>query len=211
VQADRSRPAARHDGLILLVRHGETAWNLVGRQQGHLDSPLTEAGIDQARAAGQSLRQLAGDIRSLVIEASPLGRAQGTAHLIARELGLEATVVRTSPLLIEHKLGVWQGLTYAEIDERYPGARAAREAAKWTYLIEGGESYAGAAARAEQWLASCVAPVIVAVTHEMMSRSLRGAYAGLPPPEILALSHRHDRLYRLQGGAIAEIVIAPRR
>lgn len=71
---------------------------------------------------------------------SPLGRARTTAELIAAELGFPVAAIRSSPLLMEHALGAWEGLTYAEIDERFPGARQAREADKWRYVIDGGES-----------------------------------------------------------------------
>jgi broad specificity phosphatase PhoE len=111
---------------------------------------------------------------------------------------------------MECRLGAWEGLTYAEIDERFPGARQAREADKWRYVIDGGESYAVVDERAKRWLSGCTAPLTVAVTHEMMSRALQGAYASLPPADTLARSHRQDRLYRLHGGEIAELIIAPR-
>ena len=111
---------------------------------------------------------------------------------------------------MEHALGAWEGLTYAEIDDRFPGARQTREADKWRYVVEGGESYALASERARRWIAGCTAPLIVAVTHEMMSRVLQGAYASLSPAETLVRSHPQDRLYRLDGGAITEMVIAQR-
>ena len=85
-----------------------------------------------------------------------------------------------------------------------------READKWRYVIDGGESYAAASERATRWLAGCTAPLTVAVTHEMMSRSIQGAYAGLSPEDTLARSHPQDRIYRLHGGAIAELVIVRR-
>lgn len=108
---------------------------------------------------------------------------------------------------MEHCLGVWQGLTYTEIDDHFPGARQSREADKWRYVIDGGESYASASERATRWLAGCTAPLTVAVTHEMMSRSIQGAYAALSPEDTLARSHPQDRLYRLHGGAITEMLI----
>jgi hypothetical protein len=107
-----------------------------------------------------------------------------------------------------HALGAWEGLTYVEIDDRFPGARQAREADKWRYVIAGGESYALASERAKRWLAGCAAALTVAVTHEMMSRAIQGAYASLSPAETLARSHPQNRLYRLDGGAITEMVIA---
>lgn len=110
---------------------------------------------------------------------------------------------------MEHALGAWEGLTYGEIDERFSGARQAREADKWRYLIDGGESYALASERARRWLAGCTAAVTVAVTHEMMSRSVQGAYASLSPAQTLARSHPHGRLYRLDGGRITSMELVP--
>jgi broad specificity phosphatase PhoE len=143
----------------------------------------------------------------VVLETSPLGRARATAEIIAVELGIADRNIRSSPLLMEHALGAWEGLTYVEIDDRFPGARQAREADKWHHVIAGGESYALASERAKRWLAGCAAALTVAVTHEMMSRAIQGAYASLSPAETLARSHPQDRLYRLDGGEITEAVI----
>ena len=111
---------------------------------------------------------------------------------------------------MEHALGAWEGLTYAEIDDRFPGARQARKADKWRYVIDDGESYALASERARRWLTGCAVELTVAVTHEMMSRAIQGAYASLSPAEILVRSHPQDRLYRLEGGEVTEMVIAQR-
>ena len=93
--------------MIYLVRHGETTWNRVGRQQGHDDSPLTETGIEQARAAGRVLQRAIPDIHSICIETSPLGRARQTALILSEILGLDpsailgdAVVDRASPGLL---------------------------------------------------------------------------------------------------------------
>jgi len=193
--------------IIFLVRPGETTWNREGRQQGHLDSPLTSKGIEQARAAGQALKKVLPDGQPVCIETSPIGRARQTAALLCAELGLDVNALVVSPLLIEHHLGAWQGLTNAQIDKQYPGARRAREENKWNYAVPGGESYALAYKRAQQWLAQeRRAPVTVAVTHEMCSRALQGAYAGLTPAETLGRTHHQSRIYRLHDAQIEEIL-----
>jgi len=192
--------------VIYLVRHGETTWNRVGRQQGHNDSPLTELGIEQARAAGRVLQRAIPDIHNVCIETSPLGRARQTALIISEVLGLDPNEILVAPLLIEHHLGNWQGLTHAEIDARYPGALQAREEHKWDYLVPGGESYALVAERAKQWLASKRhAPVTIAVTHAIISRTLQGAYGGFTPSETVARSHRQDRIYHLHDDRVEEM------
>jgi probable phosphoglycerate mutase len=192
--------------MIFVVRPGETTWSREGRQQGHLDSPLTSKGVAQARAAGQALKKLVPEGRKVCIETSPIGRARQTAALLCAELGLDVNALVVSPLLVEHHLGSWQGLTNTQIDERYPGARRAREENKWTYTVPGGESYALVHRRAQQWLAQeRRAPVTVAVTHEMYSRALQGAYGGLTPAETLGRSHHQGRIYWLHDSQIEEI------
>jgi broad specificity phosphatase PhoE len=191
--------------VIFLVRHGETVWNAVGRQQGRLDSPLTARGVEQARAAGRALHRVVRDTAGVVVETSPLGRARQTTALICEQLGLAADAAVVSALLVEHDFGAWQGLTFAEIDARYPGARQQRDSNKWTYRVKDGESYALVGARARRWLAGAKASIIVAVTHEMTSRTIQGAYLSLSPQQTLTRSHRQGQIYRLADGAIVEL------
>lgn len=100
---------------ILLIRHGETAWNAEKRLQGHLDVPLNAEGQRQAAALGVALL----DERLDAIFASDLQRAQQTAQAIAAPRGM---TVATDPGLRERCYGAFEGLLYAEISERYPEA-----------------------------------------------------------------------------------------
>ena len=192
--------------MIYLVRHGETAWNLIRRRQGCLDSPLTERGVAQAEALGRYLRKLLnGD--AVQISSSPLGRAMSTATIIAEHLGIDKESIVVEPLLAELHQGHWQGLSGAQIDERFPGARQKRAANKWDYVIPGGESYAQVYDRAASWLATVPEEqLLIAATHEMISRTIQGAYCQLDPPHILALNHPHHIIYRLDEGRIREII-----
>jgi len=99
---------------VVLVRHGETEWNLVKRTQGHLDSPLTPKGVSQAMETAKKLK----DYRLDLIISSPLGRALKTAKIIAEELKISD--VRTNPNLSERHLGVLQGRTKEESLGNYP-------------------------------------------------------------------------------------------
>jgi len=98
---------------ILLVRHGETEWNRLGRWQGHADPPLNDAGRDQAEALGA---QLDGDGIAAVYS-SDLRRASETAQIVADRLGLVVTEDRA---LREIDVGSWSGLTRDEVRDRYP-------------------------------------------------------------------------------------------
>ena len=98
---------------VLLVRHGQSAWNAEGRWQGHADPPLSPLGVQQAVAAADSV----GAVDAVV--ASDLQRAATTATLIAERLGVGP--VRCEPRLRERDAGEWTGLTRADIDEQWPG------------------------------------------------------------------------------------------
>ena len=98
---------------VLLVRHGQSAWNAEGRWQGHADPPLSPLGVQQAIAAAGSI----GTVDAVV--ASDLQRASTTATLIAERLGVGP--VRCEPRLRERDAGEWTGLTRADIDARWPG------------------------------------------------------------------------------------------
>lgn len=119
--------------IVFAVRHGETEWNLVGRSQGHLDSPLTDRGVNQAHALAKRLRGRGVD----VIYSSDLGRASRTANIIAGELNLN---VHIDARLRERHLGLLQGMTHTEFSERFSKAYAALASGDPEYVIPGGES-----------------------------------------------------------------------
>ncbi len=109
-----------HATRLLAIRHGETAWNVDTRIQGHLDIPLNETGLQQARWLAQALAE-----RDAVqaIYASDLARAQVTAQTIAQAMGL---TVSLHPGLRERAFGDFQGRTFAEIEAELP-----QEALHW--------------------------------------------------------------------------------
>jgi broad specificity phosphatase PhoE len=100
-------------GRLLLVRHGQSTWNADGRWQGQEDPPLSTVGVRQARLAAESLGTFD------VIASSPLERALTTATIIADASGTGPVLVDAD--LVERHAGGFQGLTRAEIEERYPG------------------------------------------------------------------------------------------
>lgn len=100
---------------ILLVRHGETDWNLERRVQGHTDRPLNETGRAQAAALVEELT----DEQIDAVYSSDLARALDTAQGVAAVHGLE---VQPLPGLREKNFGTWEGLTDTEIRERFPQA-----------------------------------------------------------------------------------------
>jgi probable phosphoglycerate mutase len=103
---------------ILLIRHGETAWNAQRRLQGHLDIALNPHGQRQAAALASALAHERIDL----VVASDLLRARQTAEAIARGRGMP---VRRDPALRERCYGGFEGLLYAEIGRRFPAEFAA--------------------------------------------------------------------------------------
>lgn len=101
---------------IVLIRHGETAWNVIGRLQGGSDVPLSDRGVDQATLVANELRGTAWD----VIISSPLQRAYQTAVSIVKELGLDESEIVSHPEFRERSYGHAEGLTIAEREERFP-------------------------------------------------------------------------------------------
>ncbi|MGO2613263.1 histidine phosphatase family protein, partial [Corynebacterium flavescens] len=102
---------------LILIRHGQTTYNATGRMQGHLDTDLAEVGYEQAAAAAALLRDK--DISYII--SSDLIRAKETARVIADSLGMDYAVDKR---LRETDLGRWQGMSSAEVDAQFPGARA---------------------------------------------------------------------------------------
>ncbi len=138
---------------VYVFRHGETVWNAEKRAQGVLDSPLTEAGREQARAMGRALarelREAGHAPADVIVRSSPLGRVRETLALAAEEAGLLHDERCFDHRLREMSWGDWDGLTGPEIEARWPGEMAARRLNRWTYEPPGGENYIMAVARAQ--------------------------------------------------------------
>ena len=100
---------------VLLIRHGETDWNIEKRIQGRTDIPLNENGRAQADALAEILSQRPAPISALYT--SPLPRASQTAFAIRNRLALSCQSVED---LREIGFGLWEGLRWDEVKTRYP-------------------------------------------------------------------------------------------
>ena len=137
---------------LVMLRHGQTDFNLGSRMQGQLDTELTELGRAQAVAAAEALAKR----QPLLIVSSDLRRAYDTAVALGERTGLR---VRVDQRLRETHLGDWQGMTHAEIDQKAPGARLAwREDATWA--PHGGESRVDVARRSLPLIAALTAALL---------------------------------------------------
>ena len=97
-----------------LVRHGETVWNKAGKFQGRTDIDLSPLGLKQADKAAEWLKNKKVDS----IISSPLIRAAHTAELIAGEQGIS---IEYDSGLMELSFGQWEGLTFDQINAKWPG------------------------------------------------------------------------------------------
>ena len=194
--------------MIYLVRHGETVWNREGRIQGHLDSPLTPFGEEQARRVGIALGRLIDGADRFAMVSSPLGRTRRTAAIISAALGRDAGAIATDQRLKEITWGAWDGLTLDEIEARDPGELKRRRRNHWHYLPPGGESYEMVAARARDWHdAVNLGARLIVVAHGAIGRVIRGHHAGLSQAAALALEEPQDAFFRLHEGCVKRIPV----
>jgi broad specificity phosphatase PhoE len=118
--------------IIVLIRHGETDWNIIGRYQGQADPPLNSNGIKQAQQLAIELLQSSID----VIYTSPLLRTKETADIISEKLDVQQI---DEPRLMEINQGDWQTRLRSEIEHLYPELFAAWENTPWDVSPPGGE------------------------------------------------------------------------
>jgi broad specificity phosphatase PhoE len=154
---------------ILLIRHGETDWNAEERWQGFAPTELNALGHRQAAVLADYLAQ-----RPIAaIYSSDLPRTWQTAVPLARVLGLEP---QPDPRWREINLGVFQGLTIAEMEQQYPDEVLARKADLWGYVYPQGESRRDLANRAraawEQVVANASGKEVAVISHGGTIRSL---------------------------------------
>ncbi|MBV8083917.1 MAG: alpha-ribazole phosphatase [Chloroflexi bacterium] len=134
-------------GRLLLSRHGQTEFNAGARYQGQTDTPLSDLGREQARRLAERLARE--DIDAAY--ASDLSRARETAEIA---LGERAIPLQLDARLREMAFGRWEGLTFAEIEKKYPADVVARERDRVHFAQPGGgESLVQLGARVVAFLA----------------------------------------------------------
>jgi probable phosphoglycerate mutase len=188
---------------IYLARHGETEFNVERRWQGAAnDSSLTELGRQQAKETGLILRGLIDPGDPPYFVSSPLGRARATMELVLSELGLLRDAYSTDARLVEIDLGEWTGALADDVKVNDRERWEARKLDRWNVPCPGGESYAMAARRASDWLASLKRETVV-VSHGVFGRILRACYADFAPERISELeTSPHGSVFRLHEGSI---------
>ena len=177
------RPAQGEPAVTLLLRHGQTPMSVQKRYAGRSDVPLTETGLAQAAAAAKRLASAGLG----VIVASPLQRTVQTAEAVAAVTSLPVT---TDDGFRETDFGDWDGLTFAEVRERWPSEMTAWLADP-AVAPPGGESFAEVSERVTAALHRVVAGQagkrILIVSHVTPIKTLVAAALLAPPPALFRM------------------------
>jgi probable phosphoglycerate mutase len=162
---------------LILVRHGETAWNRERRMQGHVDTVLSQAGREQAAALAERLARM----RFAALYTSDLRRARDTAGAIAARTG---HAVLCDPRLRERAFGLFEGLTVEEIRARYPLEFERFSARDPDFTVPGGESARAFRRRTLECLEEIArrhaGATVVVVTHGLVLDAVYRLACGLP-------------------------------
>ena len=184
---------------VIVVRHGETHWNIEGRRQGHLDSTLTEKG----RAQAEALSERFNPDSCTAIYSSDLGRAYETARIIAEKTGHE---VVSDERLRERHLGIFQGLNGEEIRARYPQEYEEDRNGGADHAVPSGESFREQTERnmrcLEELTQRHAGEIIMVVTHGgVLSALFRHTLAiPLDAPRRFSFKNASINLFRFQDG-----------
>lgn len=192
---------------LVLVRHGPTTWNEVGRVQGRGDVPLSEAGRAEVRRW-----RLPDEFAGYGGVTSPLCRATETAAL----LGLNDA--RRDPRLVEMHWGTWEGRHLDELRRELGDLMKAWEAKGVDFKAPGGESPREVQVRLRPFLAECAAAgtATLAVAHKGVIRAVYALAVGWdmtgPPPHKLRDGCAHHFVLATDGTpSLARLNIALRQ
>lgn len=168
---------------LILARHAETVFNAAARMQGHMaHTPLTRAGIAQAEAMGEALREALGHAPDLDLYVSPSGRTQQTAAIIGEHLGLDFFRWQKDDRLLEIDVGDWEGRWYHDIVAELGRPIVDMERGLFCEPPPNGEWFPAIAGRLNDWIASLSHDrPILAISHGITAGVLRGLLTGGDP------------------------------
>ena len=181
---------------LVLIRHGQTDWNVEERWQGQADPPLNDRGREQARRVAEYQSQFG----FTALYSSDLRRAMETAQVLGAEVGVE---VVPEPRLREINLGRWQGMLSADIEAQYPDEFRRWHTSPLTAHPPDGEDIAALAVRVLEAINEMIAHYpkrrVGVVTHELPIAIVLCRSAGL------GLEHLRDMVP--ENGAWSEVVL----
>jgi 2,3-bisphosphoglycerate-dependent phosphoglycerate mutase len=176
-------------GTLILVRHGQSEWNLKNLFTGWKNPDLTEQGIEEAKATGRKLK--AAGLVPTVYFTSALRRAQHTLDLILDELGITEVTITRSKALNERDYGDLAGLNKDDAREKWGEEQVLIWRRSYDVPPPGGESLKDTAARTLPYYEDLILPfvkegeTVLVAAHGNSLRSMVMAIEGLTPDEIL--------------------------
>ena len=196
---------------LILVRHGESEWNRAGRIQGQVNSPLTDLGINQAKAIRDYLSGILLN-QELEIYTSPLDRAIQTAEIIAQGIDHPSSKIIIEERLNDFSLGVISGtFGWDKVAEIFPEQAQLRLQDPMRFHPSGGESGAEFEARLRSLLEDLMddGTLKLMVSHGIVNKFIRGILKNLSGKEMVELGESQNTIYRLEQGEEKEIKISP--
>jgi len=173
---------------LILVRHGQSLWNLENRFTGWVDAPLTEQGKQEAVQAGEAIRE----IPVHVAYTSALSRAQDTLRIMLETLNLDIPVIRDQALN-ERMYGDLQGMNKDDMRKEFGEEQVKIWRRSYDVPPPNGESLKDTAARSVPFFKRCIlgdirqGKNVLVAAHGNSNRSIVMALENLSPQEVLAL------------------------
>ena len=196
---------------LILVRHGESEWNRAGRIQGQINSPLTDLGINQAKAIREYLSGILLN-QQLEIYTSPLDRALQTAEIIAQGIEYPSRKIIIEERLNDFNVGEISGtFGWDKVAEIFPEQAQLRLQDPMRFHPSGGESGAEFEARLRSLLEDMMdeGTLKLMVSHGIVNKFIRGILKNLSGKEMVELGESQNTIYRLEQGEETEIKIPP--
>jgi probable phosphoglycerate mutase len=196
---------------LILVRHGESEWNRAGRIQGQINSPLTDLGINQAKAIREYLSGILLN-QQLEIYTSPLDRALQTAEIIAQGIEYPSRKIIIEERLNDFNVGEISGtFGWDKVAEIFPEQAQLRLQDPMRFHPSGGESGAEFEARLRSLLEDMMdeGTLKLMVSHGIVNKFIRGILKNLSGKEMVELGESQNTIYRLEQGEETEIKILP--
>lgn len=184
-------PSEQAKPTVILMRHGQIPQSEPRRFVGQRDLPLDLAGQEQADAAGRWLATLlAQGPRPECICCSDLARTRETARRVAQELNISPETIEPREELREIRLGAWEGLSKAEVQERFPGMLEQRGNDLANHRPHEGESFQDLQDRIFQVFKEIAAKterLRIIVAHAGANRALLCKLLGMPLANVFSL------------------------
>jgi alpha-ribazole phosphatase len=156
---------------LIFLRHGQTEWNALQRYQGQTDIPLNDNGRQQAKRAAEYLLK---HEEVQTIYCSDLSRTRETAEIAAHKLKVP---VYYDSRFREASFGIWEGMTFSEVFEKYPEDFNEWYRDIWTYKMPEGETFSEVLERVCQAIREIIqrhSDTVLVVTHGGVVKTLLG-------------------------------------